>query len=56
MISLEKHNESKQHPAKKSDTKAETIKNQQNESYQDGVLADKLNNNKDIYTFNNRNK
>lgn len=32
------------------------IKNQINESYQSGVIEDKLNNNKDIYTYNNRSK
>lgn len=32
------------------------IKNQINESYQSGVIEDKLNNNKDIYTFNNQKK
>jgi hypothetical protein len=33
-----------------------SIKNQINESYQSGVIEDKLNNNKDIYTFNNQSK
>jgi len=33
-----------------------SIQNQINESYQSGVIEDKLNNNKDIYTFNNQSK
>lgn len=32
------------------------ISNQINESYQSGVIEDKLNNNKDIYTYNNKSK
>ena len=33
-----------------------TVRNQLNESYQSGVIEDKLNNNRDIYTFNNQSK
>ena len=33
-----------------------SIQNQIKESYQSGVIEDKLNNNKDIYTFNNQSK
>ena len=33
-----------------------SIQNQIKESYQSGVVEDKLNNNKDIYTFNNQSK
>jgi len=33
-----------------------SIQNQINESYQSGVIEDKLNNNKDIYTYNNQSK
>ena len=33
-----------------------SIQNQINDSYQSGVIEDKLNNNKDIYTFNNQRK
>lgn len=32
------------------------VSNQLNESYQSGVIDDKLENNKEIYTYNNRNK
>ncbi len=32
------------------------IQNQINESYQSGVIEDKLNNNKDIFTYNNQSK
>lgn len=32
------------------------IQNQLNESYQSGVIEDKLTNNKSIYTYNNQSK
>lgn len=32
------------------------VKNQLIESYQSGVIEDKLHNNKDIYTYNNQSK
>lgn len=34
----------------------QAIQNQLFESYQKGVVEDQLENNKNIYTFNNRNK
>lgn len=34
----------------------DAVKNQLIESYQSGVVEDKLNNNKAIYTFNNQDK
>lgn len=33
-----------------------SIQNQINESYQSGVIEDKLENNKDIYAYNNQKK
>lgn len=34
----------------------EAVKNQLFESYQNGVVEDKLHNNKNIYTYNNQSK
>lgn len=53
---LEKENKFNEQTLKKLDKKSEVIQNQQNEKYQDGVLEDKLDHNKAIYTFNNRDK
>ena len=46
----------KHDPYFKDDQGIASIQNQINESYQSGVIEDKLNNNKDVYTFNNQSK
>ncbi len=53
---LGKENKIDEQTIKKLDKKSEVIQNQQNKKYQDGVLEDKLDHNKAIYTFNNRDK